>query len=123
MQYRVAFASSDGNMVDLHFGRADRFMIFEFDGESGDYNYVEERDVTKACHGGSHESDAFSQTAEALKDVSAIVVSRIGEGAAEYMESQGFQLYQATYYIEPLLQQIKESKLWEGDAWQYRMSN
>ena len=41
MAYKIAFASSDGKVVNQHFGRTKQFLIVEIDGK--DYKYIETR--------------------------------------------------------------------------------
>ena len=43
--YRVAAASSDGIVINQHFGRADIFYIYEVTGK-GNYRFLETRTVT-----------------------------------------------------------------------------
>lgn len=49
-KYKVAVASSDGKIVDTHFGHAQSFLIFEVDEQTGAFEDVEERDVRAACN-------------------------------------------------------------------------
>lgn len=46
--YKVAVASSDGIVVNQHFGRADTFFIYEVAG-TGNYRFLETRTVTPVC--------------------------------------------------------------------------
>lgn len=117
MAHRVAFASTDGIVVNEHFGRADRFHIAEIE-DDGTWKFIESRDVTPVCNGGDHESEAFDRVLHRLKDVEAIVVSKIGDGASGYLESRGKTVYIAPFLIRPLLSKIIEDKLYEVDQWQ-----
>jgi predicted Fe-Mo cluster-binding NifX family protein len=49
--------------------------------------------------------------------VSAIIVSKIGEGAASYMEGKGKAVYEAPFEIEPLISNIISNRLFEADNW------
>ena len=69
-----------------------------------------------ACNGGD-ESAAFEKVANDLNDVSAIIVSKIGEGAASYMEGKGKVVYEAPFEIEPLISNIISNRLFETDNW------
>ncbi len=121
MTYKAAVASTDGKVVNQHFGRADLFHIVEISSEG--YSYLESRSINACCNNGNHETASFVKAAEALKDVSAIIVSRIGEGAADFLEANGFIVYEAPFPIEPLLQKIVEDKLYEVDKWQFHTKN
>lgn len=48
MSYRVAAASTDGKVVNQHFGRAELFHIFEISEDEG-YRFLESRKVDACC--------------------------------------------------------------------------
>ena len=121
MSYKVAVASSDGKVVNLHFGRAEQFHIFEI--TENKFQYLESRAVTACCHGGEHETDAFRAVLKALHDVQAVIVSKIGEGASGFLEANGLTVYEAPYPIKPLLEKIVQERLYEVDKWQFHMKN
>jgi nitrogen fixation protein NifB len=89
-QYRIAVASKYGKMVDLHFGHANEFIIFEGNGES--FAIVERRPVDKYCAGmaecyeGEEKRDAII---DALKDCRAVMTMRIGQHAKEKLHKRG----------------------------------
>lgn len=118
MSYRIGAASSDGIVVNQHFGHAKKFYIIDLQPESGEFEYIEERQIEPCCHGGEHSIHSFDATVDALSDVQAILVSRIGDGAADYLETKGLTVYQAPFPIEPLIQKIIKDRLWETDKWQ-----
>ena len=122
MIYRAAIASTDGKVVNQHFGRAERFHIFEIS-DNNTFKYIESRNVLPCCRQGEHETDAFLKVADILNDVSAVIVSRIGEGASDFLEANGFVVYEAPYPIEPLMQKIVKERLYEVDKWQYHTTN
>lgn len=104
MALRAAIASTDGKVINQHFGKADSFLIFELAGE--EFQYIEKRSTDPCCHLGEHEDNAFRDTAEALSDCSVIIVSRIGQGAADFMESRGFVIYEAPFPINAVLKKL-----------------
>ena len=118
MDYRVAVASSDGIVVNQHFGHADRFHIVELHPEDGTHQYVESRDVQHVCRGHDHNEADFDRVLDALSDVQAILVAKIGQGASEYLESKGMLVYEAPFLIDPVIDKILNDRLWEVDAWQ-----
>lgn len=121
MKYRLALASKDGKSVNLHFGLASHFLIFEISDGTGECRYVENRKTTPAClatccsHG--NEEKSFAAIASELGDVQAIFVSKIGQGAATYMESRGKAVYESPFPIEPLLNKIVTDKIYLTDQW------
>lgn len=123
MAYRVAIASSDGIVVNQHFGHAERFHIMELIPESGQYQFLETRNVQPCCQCQQHEESSFDAVLRTLQDVQAILVSKIGNGAADYLEQKGMIVYQAPFPIVPLLEKIIKERLWEVDQWQSPTKN
>ena len=113
MGMKIAIASTDGKVINEHFGRANRFMIFEVCPQH--YEYKEWRKVQRCCHSGEHEFKAFEEVARVLIDCMAIVVAKIGESASHYMESKGFIVFEAPYWIEDVLQKMIEEHLLESE--------
>ena len=122
MKYKVAVASTDGKIVNQHFGRAEQFHIFEISDDNS-FHYVESRAVSPCCHSGEHETDAFLRIDNILNDVSAVIVSRIGEGASDFLEANGFTVYVAPFPIELIMQKIVMERLYEADKWQYHTTS
>ncbi len=123
MRYRIAFASSDGERIDRHFGAAESFRIADIDTESDDYELLEMRRVKPSCHGGEHELSGFAAALETLSDVSAIVAQRAGPGARKYIEERGIRVYQIPLDIEQALCLLMEEKQWEADKWRSHTKN
>lgn len=86
--YKVAAASSDGIVINQHFGRADTFYIYEV-AEAGNYRFLETRTVTPVCNGGNHSDKELRENISKFKDCKYILVSRIGMGAANIVEQSG----------------------------------
>lgn len=86
--YKVAAASSDGIVINQHFGRADIFYIYEIT-ETGKHRLLETRTVTPVCNGGNHSDKELRENINKFKDCKYILVSRIGVWAANAMEQSG----------------------------------
>lgn len=86
--YKVAVASSDGIVVNQHFGRADTFYIFEVS-EANEYRLLETRTVTPICNRRDHDDDELRDNVGKFQDCRYILVSRIGSGAANVVEQSG----------------------------------
>lgn len=88
--YKVAVASSDGSHVDLHFGHADRFLIYN----------VEENEITPSgeitvdammevpMFGKSHKNK-IERIADALKGFDIVLASQFGDRAIEALRQRG----------------------------------
>lgn len=101
---KVAIASTDGKVINQHFGRAEQFYIVQLTEEN--YKYVETRNVCASCTGGNHETGSFDNTAKILEDCSVILVSRIGPGAYDFLTHRGFKVMEAPGVISEVLQEI-----------------
>lgn len=111
MSVKVAIASTDGKVINEHFGRATQFNIFELD--KLNYRFLEIREVQRCCNGGEHEDFAFENIAKTLKDCKAIFVAKIGSGASSYMESKGFIIFEAPFLIPDVLNKVLQENLLE----------
>lgn len=87
-KYRVAVASSDGVLVNRHYGKADRFFIYAVDDDEG-YDICEEREVPPVCMDGSHVKPVMDESVRRFSDCRYVVASRIGAGAAQALTAAG----------------------------------
>jgi predicted Fe-Mo cluster-binding NifX family protein len=86
---RIAVASSDGLVVNQHFGRADTFYIY--DKKNGRSEFVEKRKGIPFCHGGNHEEADLLDALHLLADCSRVAAVQIGKGAQEELVLNGIQ--------------------------------
>lgn len=87
-KYRVAVASTDGETVNMHYGKSEIFYIYFVDDEVG-YDFVETRSVTPVCQDGSHNQSAMEQSVKQFSDCKYLVASRIGSGAIQALSAAG----------------------------------
>ncbi|MCX7745386.1 MAG: dinitrogenase iron-molybdenum cofactor biosynthesis protein [Clostridia bacterium] len=107
MAYRVAVASSDGKVVNQHFGRSRQFLIFEIT-DSGEWSLVEHRENVPPCGFGDHHEDGMKRSVELLSDCSKVLVSQIGPGAEQALKLKGITAYAITDFIENAFQKLIE---------------
>lgn len=107
MGYRAAVASSDGKVVNTHFGKASSFLIFEQQPDQS-YKLIERRDVTPVCSGHEHQENALQNLLDILSDCQAILVSRIGVEADLALRCRGGQAYIITDFISSALETLTE---------------
>ena len=74
---KIAFTTKTGELIDLHFGQADSFQIWEVGPEEA--HYIET--VTVGEHG-SDEEDRISARANILSDCAVVYTMQIGGPAA-----------------------------------------
>lgn len=109
---RIALASSDGKVINQHFGHATTFHVFDIVDNTA--RFVESRDVNQCCNGGSHKISAFEKVANTLSDCKAIIVAKIGDGASAFLEGKGFEVFEAPYLISAVLEKLISEKLLEA---------
>lgn len=88
---RIAVVSTDGLDVDDHFGRANRFLIYDLDDQM---TPVEERAVETLSVGDpDHPFDPnkFGRIAALLKDCCKVYVTRIGDVPAAKLKELGIE--------------------------------
>ncbi len=112
---KIAIASTDGKIINQHFGRTDRFYIVNCDEESGEYDSVEIRYVTPVCQSGNHSDEALLKNIKSLSDCDYILAGRIGPRAEREIERMGIHSFEIqgviSELIEKLLKYIKINKL------------
>jgi len=89
---RFAVASTDGNMVDQHFGHARRFLIYEI--VDKDISFVEERKVDNYCTGPEEclsKEERLLATISMLKDCKSVLVSMIGPYPKRRLTEEGIK--------------------------------
>ncbi|GHU80203.1 dinitrogenase iron-molybdenum cofactor [Clostridia bacterium] len=106
MSFLVAVATTDGKVVNEHFGRADSFYIMELS-ENG-HSFVEQRKHSPVCGGGSHSDNAMKARIALLSDCRAVLVSRAGPGAKQALSAGGIQVFELGLPVEDALAQLRE---------------
>ena len=91
-EYKIAVASSDGIVVNSHFGRTKRFWIFAL--KNGKLEHLETRYVVPVCEMGNHDEARLKENVERLSDCTHILAARIGDGARAVIESYGINAYE-----------------------------
>ncbi len=115
MKAKIAIASKNGSDVDEHFGRATFFRIYEVTDEGR--ALLETRDVVAACqHAREHSKTDFDRVIDLVSDCDAMIVQRIGEGAAAYVISKGVRVFEANGPIDAVLDKLIEDGALQDDA-------
>ena len=88
---RIAVVSKDGLNVDDHFGKADRFLIYDMDDKM---TFAAERPAERLSVGDpdhAFDPDKFGRIAGLLKDCQQVYVTRIGAEPANRLKSLGIE--------------------------------
>lgn len=109
MSYRIGFASTDGTIIDQHFGSARYWRIYDVDTKA---HFIETRKTTAKCQG--HCEGGFGHLLTVLEDCDVIFVLKIGEAAALYLLSNGKRVFEATGEVKDIIVWITDGNLQEG---------
>ncbi len=91
-EYRIAVASSDGIVVNNHFGRARTFYIFAL--KNDEIEHLETRELEPVCETGNHDDARLKENVERLSDCTHLLAARIGNGARAVLERYGISCYE-----------------------------
>lgn len=108
MSYRIAVASTDGKVINVHFGRADKFLVFEV--EDSTFKFIELRSSNPPCSDFQHEQSAMDAAVGIFSDCEAVFALRIGPGAARALILKGIRPFEAGCFIEDAIKKYIELK-------------
>lgn len=107
MRTKIAVASTDGKVVNQHFGKADVFYIIEVETEDREqFELKEVRRVNAFCEGGEHDDDRLDEAIEQIADCGYVLVSRIGYRAANAVESRGIKVFELPGIIRESVEEM-----------------
>ena len=86
---KIAVASKDGISINLHFGHATHFVIYQVD-DSG-CQQLDSREVSNYCLGEHADADAMTQIMHTISDCQAIMVAKIGDGPTQKLKAIGIE--------------------------------
>lgn len=112
MAYKIAVATSDGKMVDTHFGHANEFTIYTVQ-DDGSYEETETRSAVNACTGrecGKAQpdpgTDVMEQAAQNLHDIAYLLVARIGPHAIRTLGRHGITAFDVVMSVDEAIKKI-----------------
>lgn len=103
----IAVASKDGRSINQHFGHAERFLVYEVEGDEA--RLVDEKKVARYC---SYDADhplrahLIEAIADALADCRAVICTQIGQGPQMEMERLGIDAFVAEGPIKTTLVEL-----------------
>lgn len=86
---KLAVASKDGISINLHFGHASCFYIYEVDGT--ECRLLDQREVEHYCHGQHGDQSAMQKILHTIKDCDGVMVAMIGDGPKEKLKAIGVE--------------------------------
>ncbi|MBQ1326729.1 MAG: dinitrogenase iron-molybdenum cofactor biosynthesis protein [Eubacterium sp.] len=103
---RIAVASSDGIVVNSHFGRTAKFYIYDESDEK--YEFIEERDADVVCDKGNHDENSLLNKVKSIADCDFLLVSKIGDGALRVVEEYGIEAYEIPGIIDDSIKKLTQ---------------
>lgn len=94
---KIAIASSDDGQYAEHFGKAQKFMIYEFDGE--EVEFLQTRESPKV----PGEKHQWAKSLEAIKDSDVIICMQIGINAKPALKKMGKDVVEDEGTVEEVL--------------------
>lgn len=101
---KIAVATSDGKNVDLHFGSAEIFLIFEI--EENNVNFLELREKPKISI--KEHSDRWTASLKLLEDCNTVFCSRIGDEPKEALQNKGIKTVESKKTIKEAVKDYLE---------------
>lgn len=108
MNRRIAVASSDGIVVNQHFGHAQQFLIFNIEGNN--YSFDSLRKNVPPCNFREHSEQSLWDSVTLIIDCDVVVVAKIGSGALKRLAEEGITAISDADYIENVLQRVASLK-------------
>ena len=99
--FKIAVTSKHGKLVDLHFGHATEFLIFEGDGSV--FKQTEVRKSAKYCLGMEECDEEMARRKmiiQAIADCDAVLTMRIGYNAQAILKEHGIDSIEYCYTVE-----------------------
>ena len=109
---RFAVASKTGKVVDLHFGHATEFYIYDFKKDS--VAFIEKRNVEQYCNGKDFcddEIDKFQKIINVVDDCTGIIALRIGDDPTKKLKGIGIDAFMTCERIEIAVEKAAEAIL------------
>ncbi|WP_084269426.1 NifB/NifX family molybdenum-iron cluster-binding protein [Methanobrevibacter curvatus] len=104
MVFKVAVASDDGENVNVHFGKAEEFLVYEI--KDGEYEFIEKRKVDPSCVDDGDHSSLRQIVINSIKDVQAVIVSNVGPGAIDDLIAEDIRPFATSFAIDNALEEL-----------------
>ena len=104
----IAVTSSDGKQIDTHFGKADRFLVYEIG--TGEPELLYEVQAPRYCGGTgpghSLMADKLAAIATDLGACRVVVTAMIGESPKEEMERLGVDIISISWPVADVFKEV-----------------
>lgn len=103
---KIAVASSDGKVINAHFGRTPQFLIFDVSDKG--IQFVEQRRNAPGCTQLNAPVGTMEETINLIKDCSIVLVAQIGPAMIERLEEVNITAIKRPKMIEDALKEIEQ---------------
>jgi len=103
---RIAVCSSDGRMVDEHFGTTPQFLVLDLEDDIP--KFVEKRANLPACHGSGHAGDAMASSIDMISDCQILLTVRAGPPVLARLSQKGIRVVQLTTSISEAVASLSQ---------------
>lgn len=113
---RFAVASKTGNIVDLHFGHATEFYIYDY--KKGSVTFIEKRNVEQYCNGKDvcdDEIDKFEKLINVVEDCNGVIALRIGSSPTNKLKGRDIDVFMSCDEVKSAVEKAAESILKDED--------
>jgi predicted Fe-Mo cluster-binding NifX family protein len=107
---RVAITSSNGEFIDLHFGKCEAFEIIDIDKNAAKYECIEIRISPRMCLEGGHNPETLKNIIMLLSDCKYIITARIGIWIVSQLKENGIIPVEFFGHVEEALRIIRDEK-------------
>jgi len=97
MAYRIAIASSDGDLVNQHFAKAENFLIYEI--TEGNVEFIEDRLVNAGFDESTHSDIRIEEITNLLCDCKIVFALKLGEKAIKYLYINGIKSFAVNFSL------------------------
>jgi len=103
---KVAVISTDGKVINQHFGKASCFYIFEIGG--GKIQFLEVRECKPLCGSADYGNpeEILNKTISVISDCKALLCARIGSMPQEELRKKGIKPIETPYLIDEALKNL-----------------
>ena len=102
---RVAVAASDDGKYAEHFGRAQKFLIYDFDGEN--IEFIETRESSKV----PGEKHQWGKSLDVMKDCDVVICAQIGMNAKPGLKKMGKTVVEDEGTVEEVLERFRKHQI------------
>ena len=104
---KIAVASTDGKLIDLHFGDANRFLIYEIKDGEGKFQIIREKTPMTL----NEHTERWISSIDLINDCKAVLCSKIGKEPTIELRKLGIKPVQLNCEVEKGIEECSKHLL------------